>query len=61
MSAAAQLACDIGAGWVVPMGYGTFNDTDHLETRFIAHMLGQRPEQPFKVFQCGERWTVPED
>ena len=61
VSAAAQLACDIGAGWVVPMGYGTFNDTDHLETRFIAHMLGQRPEQPFKVFQCGERWTVPED
>jgi L-ascorbate metabolism protein UlaG (beta-lactamase superfamily) len=61
VSAAAQLACDIGAAWIVPMRYGTFVDERNDETHFIAHMLGQRPEQPFKVFQCGERWTVPED
>ena len=61
VSEAAQLACDIGAGWIVPMRYGTFAEDHNEETRFIAHMLGQRPEQPFKVFQCGERWTVPED
>jgi hypothetical protein len=24
-------------------------------------MLGQRPDQQFKVFQTGEKWTVPED
>jgi L-ascorbate metabolism protein UlaG (beta-lactamase superfamily) len=56
VSAAAQLGADIGAGWIVPMRYG-----GDQEARFIAHLLGQRPEQPFKVFQCGERWTVPEE
>jgi len=76
---AAQLAVDIGAGWVAPMHYGTFGpnsdgdsepdsdpgsdmDSDSGEEgQFISHMLGQRPEQPFKIFQCGEKWTVPED
>jgi L-ascorbate 6-phosphate lactonase len=57
---AAQLAQDIGADWMAPMHYGTFVD-DGEEGRFIAHMLGQRPEQRFKVFQVGEKWTVPED
>jgi L-ascorbate 6-phosphate lactonase len=60
---AAQLASDIGAGWVVPMHYGTFAagpDSDEAG-QFISHMLGQRPDQPFKVFECGEKWTVPED
>jgi L-ascorbate 6-phosphate lactonase len=57
---AAQLAQDIGADWMAPMHYGTFAD-DGEEGRFIAHMLGQRPEQRFKVFQVGEKWTVPED
>jgi L-ascorbate metabolism protein UlaG (beta-lactamase superfamily) len=57
---AAQLAHDIGAAWLVPMHYGTFSD-DAEEGRFIAHMLGQRPDQRFKVFQVGEKWTVPED
>ena len=60
-SAAAQLASDIGATWIVPMHYGTFEDGDGEESGFISHMLGHRPEQPFKVFQCGEKWTVPED
>jgi L-ascorbate metabolism protein UlaG (beta-lactamase superfamily) len=55
---AAQIASDIGAGWVVPMHYGPGSKE---EGQFISHMLGQRPEQPFKVFQCGEKWTVPED
>ena len=58
---AAQLAADIGAGWVVPMNYGTFGEDRGEENDFIAHMLGHRPEQHFKVFQCGEKWTVPED
>lgn len=57
--AAAQLASDIGAKWVVPMHYGTF--TEDRESEFVAHMLGHRPELRFRVFQVGERWTVPED
>ena len=56
---AAQLASDIGAGWTVPMHYGAFSED--RETEFVSHMLGQRPEQQFKVFQCGEKWTVPEE
>jgi L-ascorbate metabolism protein UlaG (beta-lactamase superfamily) len=61
VSDAAQLAADIGAKWVVPMHYGTFGDDHGEESSFISHMLGHRPEQPFKVFQCGEKWTVPEE
>jgi L-ascorbate 6-phosphate lactonase len=51
---AAQLAADIGARWLVPMSYRP----EHVE-RFIEHMLGARPDQHFKIFQPGERWTVP--
>lgn len=58
---AAQLSADIGAAWLVPMHYGTLDQDHGEENNFIAHMLGHRPEQPFKVFQCGEKWTVPED
>jgi L-ascorbate 6-phosphate lactonase len=65
---AAQLAQDIGADWLVPMHYGLFRDhpvkkdsTAGEESDFVAHMLGHRPEQRFKVFQCGEKWTVPEE
>lgn len=58
---AAQLAADIGATWVVPMHYGTVGADGGEENDFIAHMLGQRPEQQFKVFGCGEKWTVPEE
>ena len=63
-SEAAQLAQDIGAAWVVPMHYGMFGDapeTQKAESDFVAHMLGHRPEQRFKMFQCGEKWTVPEE
>ena len=61
---AAQLAEDIGATWLVPMHYGTFEDpSDHPDAprvnRFIEHMLGHRPLQKFKVFEVGEGWTVP--
>jgi len=42
------------------MHYATFDDGD-LENEFVSHMLGQRPAQRFKVFQCGEKWTVPEE
>lgn len=59
VSEAAQLASDIGASWLVPMHYGTFDED--REGEFVAHMLGRRPELRFRVFRCGEKWTVPED
>jgi L-ascorbate 6-phosphate lactonase len=59
-SDAAQLAHDIGAEWVVPMHYGVFGNHS-AESDFVSHLLGHRPEQRFKVFQCGEKWTVPEE
>ena len=59
VSEAAQLAADIGAAWIVPMHYGVF-DQDR-ESDFVMHMLGHRPEQRFRVFRCGEKWTVPEE
>ncbi|MGH9667345.1 MAG: MBL fold metallo-hydrolase [Bryobacteraceae bacterium] len=55
----AQLAEDIGARWLAPMHYGTFDSGDEI-THFIEHMLGHRPLQRFKVFRCGEKWTVPD-
>jgi len=55
-SDAAQLAADIGARWLVPMHTASGD-----EAAFVDHMLGQRPGQSFKVFQRGEKWTVPED
>jgi L-ascorbate metabolism protein UlaG (beta-lactamase superfamily) len=50
---AAQLAANIGAGWLVPYG--------RPQPSFVEHLLGHCPEQRFKVFQPGEGWTVPED
>ncbi|MBV8818528.1 MAG: MBL fold metallo-hydrolase [Acidobacteriaceae bacterium] len=58
---AAQLAEDIGAKWLVPMHYGTFDEQPTDINRFIDHMLGFRPDTGFKVFEPGERWTVPGD
>jgi L-ascorbate metabolism protein UlaG (beta-lactamase superfamily) len=55
-SDAAQLALDIGARWLVPM-----HTSKAEESAFVDHMLGQRPEQSFKVFEVGEKWTVPEE
>jgi L-ascorbate metabolism protein UlaG (beta-lactamase superfamily) len=58
---AAQIAEEIGADWVVPMHYDMFaHDTVDIN-RFIEHMLGHRPAQRFKVFQCGEMWALPEE
>jgi len=56
VSEAAQLAEDVGAKWLVPMHYESGQEND-----FVTHMLGQRPHQQFKVFQMGEKWTVPEE
>lgn len=53
---AAQLAEETGAQWLVPMHYGAGE-----VGRFIDHLLGQRPSQRFKVFECGEKWEVPVD
>jgi L-ascorbate 6-phosphate lactonase len=58
---AAQLAEDTGAHWLVPMHYGVFNSGAGQVERFIDHLLGQRPSQRFKVFECGEKWDVPVD
>ena len=57
---AAQLAEDIGARWLVAMHYDMFAFSTADINRFIDHMLGSRPAQRFKIFQCGEGWTVPE-
>ncbi len=60
ISEAAELAIAIGAEWMVPVD--TSGDTTGAEENaFAAHMLGQRPEQQFKIFECAEKWTVPED
>jgi L-ascorbate metabolism protein UlaG (beta-lactamase superfamily) len=59
VSQAAQLAEDIEARWLVPMHYGMFANNTVDINRFIEHMLGHRPLQRFKVFECGERWTPP--
>jgi L-ascorbate metabolism protein UlaG (beta-lactamase superfamily) len=59
VSEAADLAADIGASWLAPMHYGTFNED--RESDFVAHILGHRPGQRFHVFQVGGKWTVPED
>ena len=56
---AAELARLIDARWIVPMHYGTFEGGGDL-TQFTDHMLGCHPEQRFKVFQCGEKWTIPQ-
>jgi L-ascorbate 6-phosphate lactonase len=57
-AAAAQLSEEIGASWLVPMHYGVFDDSPHLDG-FIEHILGHRPFQRFKIFEIGEGWTVP--
>lgn len=55
---AAQLAEEIGARWLVPMHYAAVDEDDAIQ-RFIDHMLFHRPEQRFKVFECGEGWQIP--
>lgn len=61
ISEAAQLAEDIAADWLVPMHYDMFPSDTVDVNRFIEHMLGHRPAQKFKIFQCGEKWTLPPD
>ncbi|MBS0278449.1 MAG: MBL fold metallo-hydrolase [Proteobacteria bacterium] len=58
---AADLAERIEAQWIVPMHYGTFASSTAKPEQFVEHMLFHRPGQRFKVFECGEGWTVPED
>ena len=57
---AAQVAEDIGAEWLVPMHYDMCVCDNVDINRFIEHMLGHRPAQRFKVFECGEMWALPE-
>ncbi len=51
---AADLSSAIGAAWIVA-------PADGRESDFISHLLGHRPAQRFKVLQCGEKWSVPEE
>jgi len=53
---ATQLATEIGAKWLAPMHYSPGE-----ESGFVTHMLGHHPDQAFKIFQPGEKWTVPEN
>jgi len=53
---AAELAQEIGAQWLIP----THHAPAHPPAGFIEHMLGHRPSQRFKVFEIGEKWTVPQ-
>jgi hypothetical protein len=43
------------------MHYGMFASNSGGVEGFIDHLLGQRPAQRFKVFECGEQWDVPAD
>ncbi|MFN7998822.1 MAG: MBL fold metallo-hydrolase [Bryobacteraceae bacterium] len=61
ISEAAGLAQQIGARWLVPMHYGMFSGSTMESDRFAEHLLQHRPAQRFKIFQCGEGWTVPTD
>jgi L-ascorbate metabolism protein UlaG (beta-lactamase superfamily) len=54
VSEAADLAAAIGAAWIVV-------PADEHASSFVSHMLGHRPEQRFKVLQCGAKWSVPEE
>jgi L-ascorbate metabolism protein UlaG (beta-lactamase superfamily) len=58
---AADLAAAAGVQWLAPMHYGMFAANDVDINRFVDHMLGFRPAQRFKVFECGERWEIPAD
>jgi L-ascorbate metabolism protein UlaG (beta-lactamase superfamily) len=58
---AAQLAQEIGAEWLAPMHYDMFARDNVEIDRFVEHMLGHRPAQRFKVFECGEMWAVPDN
>jgi len=60
ISEAAEIAEAIGAEWLVPMHYDMFASSTADINRFIEHMLGHRPAQRFKIFQCGEMWAMPE-
>src|SRR5262249_33824490 len=59
---AADLTSEIGADWLVPMHYGTFEESGagDTENEFLTHMLGHHPEQQFKILKVGEKWVVPE-
>ncbi|MGA2590849.1 MAG: MBL fold metallo-hydrolase [Bryobacteraceae bacterium] len=56
---AAQLAGQIGAEWLVPMHYDMFPGCAVNVDRFIEHLLEHHPAQRFKVFECGEGWSIP--
>ena len=56
---AAQLAEQIGAEWLVPMHYDMFPGCAVEADRFVEHLLERHPAQRFKVFQCGEGWSIP--
>jgi len=56
---AAQLAEQIGAAWLAPMHYDMFPGCTVEVDRFVEHLLERHPAQRFKVFRCGEGWSIP--
>ena len=58
---AAHLAEEIGAEWLAPMHYDMFESCAVDVDRFVEHLLEHHPAQRFKVFQCGEGWSIPEE
>jgi hypothetical protein len=52
-SEAADLAEAIEVPWLIPAA------DESARGRFVEHMLGHRPTQRFKLFEPGERWTIP--
>ena len=56
---AAQLAEQIGAEWLAPMHYDMFLGCVVEVDRFVEHLLERHPGQRFKVFRCGEGWSIP--
>ena len=54
---AAALACDIGAGVVIPCHYEMFEFNTVTTDQFVA--AAERLSQPHVVLECGQRWSGP--
>ena len=54
---AAELACDIGAGLVIPCHFEMFEFNTVNTEQFVAAAEGLK--QPYRVLACGQRWSGP--
>jgi L-ascorbate metabolism protein UlaG (beta-lactamase superfamily) len=58
---AADLANEIAAKWVVPIGYGMFAGRQADPRAFAEQVLSRYPSLRVKLFEPGEAWQIPED